>query len=75
MVTHLLSAHARDVLSTQMHKVAAVMAHRQGLPLTRDEITIKEAAQLVGFQFFKNYLEKRAMFDGILHVMKLRGAQ
>jgi hypothetical protein len=49
-----------------MHKVAAVML---GLP--RGELTIKEAAYCLGFQFYKQYLEKRALFDGILNIAQL----
>jgi hypothetical protein len=66
-----LNPTVRANLRGNMHKVAAVMARKQGLPLMRDEVTIKEAAYLLGVQFYKNYLEKQAMLDGIMHVMKL----
>lgn len=74
-VLNLLSNTARDNLRGQLHKVAAVMARQDGTPIARDEVTIKEAAYLVGVRFWKNYLEKRAMFDGILNVMRLRGTR
>jgi hypothetical protein len=61
----------RANLRGNMHKVAAVMAKKQGLPLMRDEITIKEASYLLGVQFYRNYLEKKAMLDGILNVMRV----
>ncbi len=64
-----LHENVRANLRGNMHKVAAVMAKNQGLPLMRDEITIKEASYLLGVQFYKNYLEKKAMFDGILNMM------
>lgn len=66
-----MSEHTRDNLRGQLHKVAAVMAKNDGTPLARDEVTLKEASYLLGVQFFKNYLEKQAMFDGILNVMRL----
>jgi len=66
-----MSEHARSNLRGQLHKVAAVMAKNDGLPIVRDEVTIKEAAFLLGYSFWKNYLEKRAMLDGIAHVMRL----
>lgn len=61
-----LDENVRTNLRQNMHKVAAVML---GLP--RGELTIKEAAYCLGFQFFKNYLEKRALFDGILNIAQL----
>jgi hypothetical protein len=66
-----LPENIRANLRGNMHKVAAVMARNQGLPLMRDEVTIKEASYLLGVQFYKNYLEKKAMLDGIMHVMRL----
>ena len=66
-----LPEQTRDNLRGQLHKVAAVMAKNDGIPLANSEVTIKEAAYLVGTQFFKNYLEKQAMIDGILNVMRL----
>ncbi len=67
-----MSEHARGNLRGQLHKVAAVMAQKDGTPIARDEVTIKEAAYLLGYRFWKNYLEKRAMLDGICHVMRMR---
>lgn len=66
-----MSEHARSNLRGQLHKVAATMAKNDGMPLARDEVTIKEAAYLLGYQFYKNYLEKKAMLDGICHVMRM----
>jgi len=66
-----LNPNVRANLRGNMHKVAAVMAKKQGLPLMRDEVTIKEAAYLLGVQFFQNYLEKQAMLDGILYATKI----
>lgn len=70
-----MSDTARQNLRGQLHKVAAVMARQDGTPIARDEVTIKEAAYLIGTRFWKNYLEKRAMLEGILNVMRLRGAR
>lgn len=67
-----MSEHARANLRGQMHKVAAVMAKQEGMPIARDEVTIKEAAYLIGYHFWKHHLEKRAMLDGICHVMRMR---
>jgi hypothetical protein len=61
-----MQENARQNLKGNLHKVAAVMARKDGLPIARDEVTIKEAAYLVGVGFFKNLLEKKAMFSGIL---------
>jgi len=61
-----LSPDIRTNLRQNMHKVAAVMA---GLP--RGEMTIKEAAYCIGFNFYKHYLEKRAMFDGLMNIAQL----
>lgn len=61
-----LDPAVRTNLRQNMHKVAAVM---QGLP--RGEMTIKEAAYCIGFQFYKQYLEKRALLDGILNIAQL----
>lgn len=74
-VIQLMSETARSNLRGQLHKVAAVMARLDGTPIARDEVTIKEAAYLIGVRFFKTYLEKRAMFDGILNVMRLRSGR
>ena len=62
------SPDVRHILSTQMHKVAARMAP---FPIARDEITIKEAAQLVGTQMFHNWLTKRAMVQGIINTVRI----
>lgn len=66
-----MSQHARSNLRGNLHKVAAVMAAKDGTPIARDEVTMKEAAYLVGVRFFRNYLEKRAMFDGIMNIAQL----
>jgi hypothetical protein len=66
-----MSQHARQNLRGRMHKVAAVMAKQDGIPIEGDEINIKTAAHALGFQFFKNYLEKRAMLDGIMCTAQL----
>ena len=71
-IVQAMSETARTNLRGQMHKVAAVMARNQGLPITRDEVTLKEAAQLIGTQAMRIYLEKRAMLEGIVNVMRLR---
>jgi hypothetical protein len=67
-----MSDTARTNLRTRMHKVAAVMAAQDGTPLANDEVTIKEAAYLLGRRFWLHRLEKRAMFDGILSLRQLR---
>lgn len=61
----------RQQLRSNMHKVAAVMANQGPFPVGREEITIKEAAYLVSAHFWKNYLEKRAMLDGIMNLASL----
>lgn len=66
-----MSQHARQNLRGNLHKVAAAMATHDGTPIMRDEVTMKEAAYLVGVRFWKNYLEKRAMFDGIMNIAHL----
>lgn len=67
-----MSNTARTNLRTRMHKVAAVMAAQDGTPLANDEVTIKEAAYLIGRRFWLNRLEKRAMLDGIMSLRQLR---
>jgi len=64
---------ARTNLRTRMHKVAALMATQDGTPLANDEVTVKEAAYLVGRRFWLHRLEKRAMLDGMLSLRQLRG--
>lgn len=66
-----LPENTRNNLRNQMHKVAACLTKQEGFSLARDEITIKEASFLLGQRFWKHYLEKRAMFDGITHVMRI----
>ncbi len=66
-----LNELVRANLRTNMHKVAATMARQQGIPLQRDEITVKEAAFCIGYQFYKNYLEKRAMLSGVMSLAQL----
>lgn len=51
-----------------LHKIVAHVATQDGIPLKSKEVTVKEAAYLVGVRFWKNYLEKRAMLDGIMNV-------
>jgi hypothetical protein len=72
-ILHALPEQARQNLRCNMHKVAAVLIRKAGIPIQRDEVTIKEAAFAIGFQFYKNYLEKRAMLDGIMSIAQLRG--
>lgn len=67
-----MSDQTRSNLRGQLHKVAAVMATKDGTPLATDEVTVKEAAYLLGRRFWLNKLEKRAMFDGIMSVRQLR---
>jgi len=67
-----MSEHARSNLRGNLHKVAAAMAKNDGVNFTRDEVTIKEAAYLIGTGFWKNYLTKRALFDGLMHLQRLK---
>ena len=66
-----MSEHARNNLRNNLHKVAAVKAQREGVNLARDRITIKEAVYLVGVDFWRNWLEKRAMFEGLTSLHQL----
>lgn len=66
-----MSEQARTNLRRGLHKVAAVMARQEGHNLQRDEVTIKEAAYLIGADFWKHWLEKRALFDGLMSVRQL----
>ena len=66
-----MSEHARANLRQGMHKVAAIMARQSGHNLVRDEVTIKEAAYLVGADFWKQWLEKRALFEGLASLNQL----
>jgi hypothetical protein len=63
----------RAKLRGNLHKVAATMVKQRGTPLARDEITVKEAAYLIGRQMFLNRLEKQAMLNGIMCVRQLGG--
>lgn len=72
-VLNALPETTRQQLRSNMHKVAAVMANQSEFPIGRDEITIKEAAYLIGANFWKHYLEKRAMLDGIMTLHTLTG--
>jgi len=67
-----LSPEVRHNLRTNMHKVAAKMVEQDGFPVARDEITLKEAAYQIGARFYKHYLEKKAMLEGIVNAMQLR---
>lgn len=66
-----LDSETRKTLRTQMHKVAAVIAKKDGIPLNDQEITLKTAAYAFGYSFWKNNLEKKTMLDGILSLDKL----
>jgi hypothetical protein len=66
-----LQPRVRSNLRGNMHKVAAVMARGEGIPLTRDEVTIKEAALILGIKFHRQYLEKAAMLDGLMCLKRL----
>jgi hypothetical protein len=70
-ILNALSDHTRQQLQHGMHKVAAVMVQKEGVPLSCDEITLKEASFVLGFKFWKQYLEKRAVLDGIMSTMRL----
>lgn len=72
-VMNLVPVHVRSNLRNRMHKVAAVMARNQGLPLPpgEEEITIKTAAYLLGVQIFRHRREKQAMLDGIMNIARL----
>lgn len=72
-ILHNMPPEARTKLRGNLHKVAAMMAQQQGTPIARDEVTIKEAAYLLGVRFYKKLLEKRAMLNGIMCVRKLGG--
>ena len=72
LFTQLMTPQAQLQLRTNMRKVAAVMAKADGVPLSTDEVTLKEAGYIMGFRFWKHYLEKRAMLDGIVNTMRLR---
>jgi hypothetical protein len=66
-----MSEQARANLRGNLHKVAAVMARQEGHQLPSDTITIKEAAYLVGTGFWRRWLEKRAMLDGLISLRRL----
>jgi hypothetical protein len=66
-----MSEQARANLRRNLHKVAAVMARHEGHALLRDNITIKEASYLLGVRFWRNWLEKRAVLDGVMSVRRL----
>ena len=66
-----LQPRVRSNLRGGMHKVAAVMARAEGIPITRDEVTIKEAALILGIKFHQQYLEKAAMLDGLMCLKRL----
>lgn len=68
-----LPSDTRAKLRGNLHKVAAVMARQEGTPVARDEITIKEAAYLIGLRMYRNRMEKRAMLSGIMSVRQLGG--
>jgi len=65
------SPHTRQVLSGALHKVAAVMANRGPFPINRNEVTLKEAAYLIGTQAHYNWLTKRATLEGIINTVRL----
>lgn len=66
-----MSDQARTNLRCNLHKVATVMARQDGHALVNDDLTVKEAAYLVGVGFWRNWLEKRAMLDGALSLRRL----
>jgi len=66
-----MSEHARANLRDNLHKVAAVKAQQEGVNLARDQITIKEAVYLLGVDLWRNWLEKRAMFEGLTSLRQL----
>jgi len=66
-----MSEQARTNLRSNLHKVATVMARQEGHALANDALTIKDAAYLVGVNFWRNWLEKRAMLDGALSLRRL----
>lgn len=70
---HNMPEDTRAKLRGNLHKVAAVMAQAQGTPIARDEVTIKEAAYLIGVRMFRNRMEKQAMLNGIMCVRQLGG--
>jgi hypothetical protein len=72
-ITNLVSEPVRSNLQTRMHKVAAVLARHQGLPLPpgEEEITLKTAAYLLGVQAFRHRREKQAMLDGVMNIVRL----
>jgi hypothetical protein len=69
-----MSEQARTNLRCNLHKVAVVLARQEGHALPTDNLTIKEGAYLIGAEFWRHWLEKRAMLDGIvsLHRLTLR---
>jgi len=70
-IINALSKTARDNLRNNMHHVAVKMAAQDGFQLAVDEVTIKEAAYLIGTRVWKTRLEKRAMLDGLLSLRRL----
>lgn len=66
-----LSPEIKNALRTRMHKVAALMTAKDGIPIARDEITIKEAAYILGVRYWKHRMEKRALFDGLMSLRQL----
>lgn len=66
-----MSEHARANLRNNLHKVAAIKAQQDGIKLARDQVTIKEAVYLLGVDLWRNWLEKRAMFEGLASLRQL----
>ena len=72
-IIEMTQQHIRDNLRTQMHKVAAILAHVDGnpLPAGETEITLKTAAYLLGTRIYRHKREKQAMLEGIINVARL----
>jgi hypothetical protein len=66
MIIHALSPEVREQLRGNMHKVAAIMANEP-----RGELTIKEAVYRLGTRIFQSYLEKKAIFEGLVSLAQL----
>ena len=67
-----LSPRVRANLRGGLHKVAAVVARQDGIPLTRNEVSIKEAALILGIKFQRQRLDKAAMLNGVMCIKRLK---
>ncbi|MAG64365.1 MAG: hypothetical protein CMK74_00595 [Pseudomonadales bacterium] len=61
----------RQNLRFNLHKVAAHIANQGRFPLSSDEVTLKEAAYLIGTHAHYSWLTKRAALDGIVNAVRL----